>query len=209
MNFLQTWLDIITLNIMLSDVNAVFSTTLKDAFFQVSSIITTTGYSTTDFNAWPELSRSILIILMFFGACAGSTGGGIKISRLAMLVKSSKREISKQMHPHRVQNVRFEGSVLSEDTVKGVFSYFSIFMIIFVVCVLLVGIENKDFVTNFSAVAACINNIGPGLSIVGPMGNYVSFSIFSKIVLIFAMLVGRLEIFPILMLFIPSVWKRR
>lgn len=202
-------ISIITLNIMLSDVNAVFSTTLKDAFFQVSSIITTTGYSTTDFNAWPELSRSILIILMFFGACAGSTGGGIKISRLAMLVKSSKREISKQMHPHRVQNVRFEGSVLSEDTVKGVFSYFSIFMIIFVVCVLLVGIENKDFVTNFSAVAACINNIGPGLSIVGPMGNYVSFSIFSKIVLIFAMLVGRLEIFPILMLFIPSVWKRR
>ena len=115
-------ISIITLNIMLSDVNAVFSTTLKDAFFQVSSIITTTGYSTTDFNAWPELSRSILIILMFFGACAGSTGGGIKISRLAMLVKSSKREISKQMHPHRVQNVRFEGSVLSEDTVKGVFS---------------------------------------------------------------------------------------
>lgn len=200
---------LITLNIMLSDVNAVFSTTLKDAFFQVSSIITTTGFSTTNFDTWPELSRAILVVLMFFGACAGSTGGGIKISRVAMLVKSSKREISKLIHPHRVQNVRFEGNVVSEDTVKGVFAYFSIFMIIFVLCVLLVGIENKDLTTDLTAVAACINNIGPGLSVVGPIGNYSSFTVFSKIVLIFAMLVGRLEIFPVLLLFIPNMWRNK
>ena len=200
---------IITFNIMISDTSRVFSTTLKDSFFQVSSIITTTGFSTTDFNAWPELSRAILVVLMFFGACAGSTGGGIKISRVAILFKASGREVRKLVHPHSVQNVRFEGASVKEDTVKSVFAYFSIFIIIFVLAVLLVSLDGKDFVTNFSAVAACINNIGPGLSLVGPMGNYAGFSYFSKIILILTMLVGRLEIFPILMLFIPNMWKNK
>ena len=199
----------ITFNIMISDTSRVFSTTLKDSFFQVSSIITTTGFSTTDFNAWPELSRAILVVLMFFGACAGSTGGGIKISRVAILFKASGREVRKLVHPHSVQNVRFEGASVKEDTVKSVFAYFSIFIIIFVLAVLLVSLDGKDFVTNFSAVAACINNIGPGLSLVGPMGNYAGFSYFSKIILILTMLVGRLEIFPILMLFIPNMWKNK
>ena len=200
---------LITLNIMISDTSKVFSTTLKDSFFQVASIITTTGFSTTDFNAWPELSRSILVVLMFFGACAGSTGGGIKISRIAILVKASGREVRKLVHPHSVQNVRFEGASVKEDTVKGVFAYLSIFIIIFVLAVLLVSLDGKDFVTNFTSVAACINNIGPGLGLVGPMGNYSSFSAFSKIVLLISMLVGRLEIFPILMLFIPNMWRNK
>lgn len=200
---------VITLNIMISNTSAVFATTLKDAFFQVSSIITTTGFSTVDFNAWPELSRAILVLLMFFGACAGSTGGGLKISRIAILFKASKREVSKLVHPHRVQNVRFEGSVVGEDTIKGVFSYLSFFFLVFIACVLLVSLEGKDFTSNFTAVSACINNIGPGLNIVGPLGNYSSFSVFSKIVLIFAMLIGRLEIFPVLLLFIPNMWKNK
>ncbi len=200
---------LITLNIMISDTTKVLSTTLKDSFFQVASIITTTGFSTTDFNAWPELSRSILIVLMFFGACAGSTGGGIKISRIAILFKASGREVKKLIHPHSIQNIRFEGTSVKEDTVKGVFAYFSIFIIIFVLAVLLVSLDGKDFVTNFSSVAACINNIGPGLGLVGPMGNYASFSYFSKIILILTMLVGRLEIFPILILFIPNMWKNK
>ena len=200
---------LITLNIMISDTTRVFATTLKDSFFQVASIITTTGFSTTDFNAWPELSRSILVVLMFFGACAGSTGGGIKISRIAILFKASGREVRKLVHPHSVQNIRFEGASVKEDTVKGVFAYFSIFIIIFVLAVLLVSLDGKDFVTNFSAVAACINNIGPGLGLVGPMGNYASFSYFSKIILLLTMLVGRLEIFPILMLFIPNMWRNK
>ena len=209
LSFILISIAVITANIMFTNTTAVFSTTLKDAFFQVSSIITTTGYSTTDFNAWPELSRSILVLLMFFGACAGSTGGGLKASRIAILFKASKREVSKLVHPHRVQNVRFEGSVVSEDTIKGVFSYLSFFFLVFIACVLLVSLEGKDFTTNFTAVSACINNIGPGLNVVGPLGNYSSFTVFSKIVLIFAMLIGRLEIFPVLLLFIPNMWRNK
>lgn len=199
----------ITLNIMLTDTTKVLSTTLKDSFFQVASIITTTGFSTDDFNMWPELSRSILVILMFIGACAGSTGGGLKVSRIAILLKSCKREISKLIHPHSVENVRFEGSVVSEDTVRGVFAYFSIFILLFVSCVLIISLDGKDFVSNFTAVTACINNIGPGLGIVGATGNYSTYSALSKIVLSISMLIGRLEIFPIILLVLPRMWKNK
>ena len=209
LSFIFISITVITLNIMITNTAAVFGSTLKDAFFQVASIITTTGFSTTNFDGWPELSRSILVLIMFFGACAGSTGGGLKVSRIAILFKSSKRELLKLVHPHSVQNVRFEGSVVSEDVVKSTFAYLSFFFIIFISCVLLVSLDGKDFVTNFTAVAACINNIGPGLSLVGPLGNYASFSVFSKSVLILAMLVGRLEIFPILLLFIPNMWRNK
>lgn len=197
---------IIALNIY-SSVGS-FQVALKDSFFQVSSIITTTGFATTNFDLWPTLSKTILVILMFVGACAGSTGGGIKVSRIVILFKSIKREIKNLLHPKSISVIRFEQKPLDEVVVRSVTNYFALILMLFVVALLIVSIDGFSFLTNFSAVAACINNIGPGLDIVGPIGNYSSFSYLSKIVLSLSMLIGRLEIFPILMLFNPSTWKR-
>ena len=184
---------------------------LRYAFFQVASVITTTGFATADFNLWPELSRMLLLVLMLVGACAGSTGGGMKVSRLIIMLKSAKREISRMLHPRSVYTLQFEGKPLEDQTIHNVFTYFFILVFLVIASVLLVSLDNMDFDSTFSAVLACINNIGPGLGVVGPMGGYASLSYRSKVVLILDMLLGRLEIFPMLMLFAPSVWigKRR
>ena len=182
---------------------------LRYAFFQVASIITTTGFATADFNAWPEFSRAILVILMFVGACAGSTGGGVKVARVVILCKTSLGDMRKMLHPNAVTTVRFEGKPLTDRSIRSVHLFLTVYILIFTVSVLLLSLERFDLITVFTAVAACINNIGPGLEVVGPMGNYAQFSPAAKLLLSFDMLVGRLEIFPMLLLFAPSIWKRR
>ena len=182
---------------------------LRYALFQVASIITTTGYATADFNAWPEFSRAILVILMFVGACAGSTGGGIKVARVVILCKTSLADMRKMLHPNAVTTVRFEGKPLSERNIRGVHLFLTVYILIFTVSVLLLSLERFDLITTFTAVASCMNNIGPGLEMVGPMGNFSAFSPAAKLLLAFDMLVGRLEIFPMLLLCAPSIWKRR
>ncbi len=182
---------------------------VRHAFFQVASIITTTGFASTNFDLWPETSRTILVILMFVGACAGSTGGGIKVSRFIIAIKSFIKEIISYLHPRSVKKIKVEGKPLEHETLRATNVYFMTYMVIFAVSVLLVSIENKDLVTNFTAVAATFNNIGPGLSMVGPMANFGHFTDFTKYILMFDMLAGRLEIFPMLLLFCPAVWKRR
>ena len=182
---------------------------LRYAFFQVASIITTTGFATADFNLWPEFSRAILVILMFIGACAGSTGGGIKVARVVILCKTSLGDMRKMLHPNAVTTVRFEGKPLTDRSIRSVHLFLTVYILIFTVSVLLLSLERFDLITVFTAVAACINNIGPGLEVVGPMGNYAQFSPAAKLLLSFDMLVGRLEIFPMLLLFAPSIWKRR
>ena len=179
------------------------------AFFQVSSIITTTGFATADFNTWPTFSKGILMVLMFIGACAGSTGGGVKVDRVVILVKSSLADMRKMLHPNAIATVRFEGKPLTERSVRGVHVFISVYVLVFAVSFLLLTLEGFDLVTTFTALAACINNIGPGLEVVGPMGNYAQFSPWAKLLLSFNMLVGRLEIFPMLLLCAPSIWKRR
>ena len=182
---------------------------LRYAFFQVASIITTTGFATADFNAWPEFSRAILVILMFIGACAGSTGGGVKVARVVILCKTSLGDMRKMLHPNAVTTVRFEGKPLTDRTIRSVHLFLTVYILIFTISVLLLSLDRFDLTTTFTAVAACINNIGPGLEVVGPMGNHAQFSPAAKLLLSFDMLVGRLEIFPMLLLFAPSIWKRR
>lgn len=182
--------------------------TLRHAFFQVASIITTTGFSTTDFNLWPELSKTILVLLMFIGACAGSTGGGIKVSRIMIFLKSIGKEISQASHPKLVKKTLIDGRPVEHETVRTVNVYMAAYLSVFVASILLISIENFDFTTNFTSVATMINNVGPGLSMVGPMENFSIFSRFSLIVLIFDMLIGRLEIFPLLALFSVYTWKK-
>lgn len=185
------------------------SNSVRAAYFQVASIATTTGYATADFNKWPMLSKAILFILMFIGACGGSTAGGFKVSRVVLLVKQVGREIKKLLHPRSVSTVRMEGKPVDESTLHGVNVYLAIYIICFVAVFLLLCIEPVDLETNISAAAACFNNIGPGLSMVGPAANFSFYSPFSKIVLSFAMLLGRLEIFPLILLFSPQTWKRQ
>ena len=177
------------------------------AAFQVGSIITTTGFSTVDFNQWPGFSRTILVTLMFVGACAGSTGGGIKVSRILLLLKGIGCEISLALHPRSVKRVRMEGRTVETEVIRSVNAYLALYMIIFVASVLIVSLDEKDLVTNFTAVAATLNNVGPGLGLVGPAGNFSGFSNLSKLVLSFDMLAGRLELIPMLMIFVPSVWS--
>ena len=180
---------------------------MQQAFFQVASIITTTGYATTDFNYWPSLSKSVLVALMFVGGCAGSTSGGIKVSRILIACKNLKNEIYSFVHPKRVQITRLEGRKVGNEVVKSVNVYFVLYALIFAVSVFLISIENGSFETNFTAVAATLNNIGPGLDGVGPMANFAHFSPFSKCVFMFGMLAGRLELVPMIILFSPWVWK--
>lgn len=179
----------------------------RHAFFQVSSIITTTGYSSFDFNGWPEFSKVILILLMFSGACAGSTGGGIKVSRLVMMLKTVKKELLFYAHPRNVRKVKFNGRVVEHEVIRGMNVYFVAYGFIMMFSVLILALDNFDFTTNFTAVVATLNNIGPGLSAVGPASNFGAYSDLSKIVMIFDMLAGRLEIFPMLVLLSPYTWK--
>lgn len=177
--------------------------TLKHSFFQVSSIITTTGFASTNFDLWPTFSKVILVSLMFCGAMAGSTGGGIKVSRIVILLKSIKQNILHYVSPRRVYPVRFENKSVDEDTLKSIKSYLAVYVCVFVVSLLIVSLDSFDFTECFTAVTATLNNIGPGLERIGPLGNFKAFSPLSKIVLMFDMITGRLEILPMLILFLP------
>lgn len=176
--------------------------------FQVGSIITTTGYSTVDFNNWPPIAQTVLVLIMFIGACAGSTGGGIKVSRIVILLKGIRKEVLMTCHPRSVKKVHMDGHSVGHEVVRSVNSFVMIYVVIFVASLLLISLDEKDLVTNFTAIAATINNIGPGLNIVGPAGNFSSFSVLSKFVMIFDMLAGRLELLPMLVLFVPSTWRK-
>ena len=181
---------------------------LTHAAFQVATIITTTGFATADFDQWSSLAKTVLVLLMFVGACAGSTGGGIKVSRIVAFFKSAFREIGSYIHPRSVNRIKLEGRPVDNEVMRSINVYLTTYMLIFSLSILLVSIEGKDVVTTFTSVAATINNIGPGLNVVGPTGNFSSFGIFSKWVLIFDMLAGRLELFPMLILFHPTIWKQ-
>ena len=180
---------------------------LTHAAFQVGSIITTTGFSTVDFDLWPQASKTVLVFLMFVGACAGSTGGGIKVSRCLIMVKTVIKELNSYIHPKSIKKIKMDDKPIEHEVVRSVNVYFITFMIVFVISVFAVSFEGKGLVTNFTAVAATINNIGPGLEMVGPTCNFSGFSVFSKYVLMFDMLAGRLELFPLLLLFHPIVWR--
>ena len=181
---------------------------LKDAAFHVGSIITTTGYATTDCNTWPALSQGILIVLMFIGACAGSTGGGIKVSRVLMMLKAYKRELAVALHPNIVKKVHMDGKAADEIVLRNTGVYIFIYFVIFTVSVLIVSLDGFDWLTTFTSVAATYNNIGPGFGVVGTMGNFSSLSDLSKWVLSLDMLIGRLEIFPIMLLFVKNTWRK-
>lgn len=186
-----------------------YLTAIKDIFFTVSSIISTTGYATVDFGKWPTFSRAILLFLMFTGACAGSTAGGLKISRFIILVKSSILQVRKAINPKRVLSIKVDNKLVGNEVVEEVKSYFVIYIFLVIIFTILISFTVPDFITAFSAVMATFNNIGPGLGIVGPTGNYASLTYFNKIVLSLAMLAGRLEIFPILVLFSSTTWKKK
>lgn len=182
---------------------------LNLATFQVASVMTTTGFATADFNLWPTFSKNILVMLMFVGACAGSTGGGIKVSRFIIYIKTTVKEIRHLIHPRSVKVVKLDDKTVSDETIRTTHMYLIVYMFIFMGSLAVVSLDKYDMVTNFTAIAATINNIGPGLEVAGPMGSYGGFSVLSKIVMILDMLIGRLEIFPLLILFSPSVWKWR
>ncbi len=185
-----------------------FPEALHHVFFTVSSIITTTGFATVDFNNWPTVALILVVMIMFIGACAGSTGGGIKVSRFLVSFKGVRKQFDLIAHPKRVSTIRMDGKPVAHDTIRSINTFFAIYLMVFVGCLLLVALEGKDLVTTFTAVAATLNNIGPGLGEVGPMGTFAGFSNLSKLVLSFAMLAGRLELFPMLvLLFYPSIWR--
>lgn len=179
------------------------------AFFQVASIITTTGFSSTDFGTWPIIAQLTLIFLMFIGACAGSTGGGIKVSRLVILVKSGMRDIKKAINPRSIETVKVDKQTVEEPVVKGISVFFAMYIIVIAVSSMVVSLDGRDLTTTLTSVVACIGNIGPGLGAVGPAGNFAHFSVLSKIVLSFDMLAGRLELIPMLMIFTPYAWSRK
>lgn len=178
------------------------------AAFQVASIITTTGFSTVDFNQWPALSKAILVLLMFIGACAGSTGGGMKCSRILLMCKSIRKEMQFLIHPRAVRVNKIDGRRVPHEVMRSVNVFMIAYLLLFILSVLLLSITNEELITNFTAVAATLNNVGPGLELVGPAANFGFFSPLSKIVLMFDMLAGRLEVFPMLLLFAPGTWKR-
>lgn len=212
MEEVRWYLGIILISVGIITINTLplysgFLETLKHAFFQVASIITTTGYSTVNFDLWPELSKTVLVLLMIIGACAGSTGGGFKVSRILILIKTIKKELSLMIHPREVKKIRMDGHVIKHEVIRSANVFTIIYFVLFFFSVLLISIDNLDFTTNFTAVAATLNNIGPGLAGVGPTCNFSCYSVFSKIILMFNMLAGRLELFPLILLIMPGTWK--
>lgn len=181
---------------------------LHHALFQVASIITTTGFSSLNYDVWPQFSKGILFALTLIGACAGSTGGGFKVSRLLVLFKSVKNELSYVIHPRSIKKIRLDGHTVSNEVIKSIRIYVMIYVLVYITSFLIISIDDFSFTTNITAVAATLNNVGPGLEMVGPAGNYAAFSDFSKLVLMFDMLTGRLELLPMLVLFAPSTWKK-
>lgn len=185
------------------------SESLRYAAFQVAAVISTTGFATADFNQWPGMSKTILLLLMFIGGCAGSTAGGFKISRIVMLFKTIKRELQKLLHPRAVAAIRLDGKRVDEKTISSLASYLAIYALFFCVVVFLLGFDKFDLETNISVAASCVNNIGPGLGAAGPASSYAEFSPFSKVLLSLTMLLGRLEIFPLILTFSPSTWVKK
>ena len=206
--FLIILVSIAVISLVIQDMYGSFGEAVKHAAFQVGSIITTTGYASTDFNLWPEVPRTILVLLMFVGACAGSTGGGIKVSRLLILVKTIRKELHILIHPRSMKKLKMDGHPLEHEVVRSTNVFLIAYVLIFAFSVLLVGFDGHDLVTNFTGVAATLNNIGPGLELVGPTQNFSVFSGGAKLVLTFDMLAGRLELFPLLLLFVPDTWKK-
>jgi len=209
----KMYLGIIAVSILLIAVNISgqfesFGTALQQSAFQVGSIITTTGYATCDFNLWPQFSKAILVLLMFVGACAGSTGGGIKVSRILIMLKTVTKELGILLHPRSIKKIQFDGKSVEHEVVRSTNVYLITYLLLFAASILLVSLDNFDLTTSFTAVAATLNNIGPGLELVGPTGNFSVFSPGIKLVLIFDMLAGRLELFPLLLLFHKNTWKR-
>lgn len=180
---------------------------LTQSAFQVASIITTTGFSTTNFDTWASTSKIVLVLLMFVGACAGSTGGGIKVSRFVILFKTVRKEFTSYIHPKSIKKIKMDDKPVEHEIIRTINVYFITFTVLFVLSIFLISFDGNDLVTDFTAVAATINNIGPGLAMVGPMENFGFFSNFSKYVLMFDMLAGRLELFPLLLVFHPAIWK--
>lgn len=210
---LWTYLTVIGVAVVLVTMNIYpmvesFGTALRQAGFQVISTITTTGFVTADFGQWPALSQMIIVTLMFLGACAGSTGGGLKVGRMIILVKSAFRELRRAINPNRVKAIKLDGAVVEKDVVTTTSTYFIIYMFIIGISTLLLSFDNFDFTTTLTSVITCINNVGPGLAGVGPVENFADFSDFSKLVLSLNMLIGRIEIFPVLILFMRSTWKK-
>lgn len=212
---LRTYIAIIVVSTLLITFNIrgmypSFLKAFRYASFQVATIITTTGFMTADFNVWPMFSKAILLLLMIVGACAGSTGGGLKVSRVLIMVKHIKCEIKRLLHPRAMVSVKIDKKTVETSVISSVLAYLLVYFSLIVISFLLISINEFDFETSLTSVITCINNVGPGLgAIVGPTGNFSSFSDFSKIILCFDMLLGRLEIFPILLLFSPRMYKRR
>lgn len=185
-----------------------FFQSIQVAAFQVASIISTTGYTTVDFNQWPTFSKAILVVIMFIGACAGSTAGGIKVSRITIMFKTIGKELSYLLHKRSIKILKFDGRKIEHETMRSINVFFISYMFIFAVSFIIVSLDNFDFTSSFTAIATTLNNVGPGLEVVGPAGNFGSFSPLSKFVMMIDMLAGRLEIFPLLLLFTPSTWKK-
>ena len=197
---------IVTLNIYQS--YGSIGEAIRHSAFTVASLISTTGFATENFDLWPALSKTVLVLIMFIGACAGSTGGGIKVSRILIIFKGFVREIYTLIHPKQVKKITIDKRPVDREVVRSVNAYLACYILVFTISLLLITLDNHDLVTNFTAIAATINNIGPGLSGVGPAANFADFSVFSKLVLTFNMIAGRLELFPMLILFSPATWKR-
>ncbi len=183
--------------------------TIRHAAFQVSSIITTTGYATADFNLWPNFSKAILMTLLVLGGCAGSTAGGFKLSRAMLLAKNARRSVRRVVRPQKVQAVRCNGRAVSEKVLENINAYLAVYVLVIVISFLLISLDGFSYATSFTSVLTCVNNVGPGLEMVGPAGNFSRFSVFSKLILTLDMLIGRLEIFPMLILFSRSTWRRK
>ncbi len=211
---LRVYLGVVAGAIALITINIthLYETPLKAfryASFQVASVITTTGFATADFDIWPEFSKCIFLLLMIVGACAGSTGGGMKVSRIILLFKTISKEIRQTLHPKSVNVVKLDGKRVPDESIHSVYVYIICYILILAGSVLLISVDNFDFATSFSSVLTTLNNVGPGINLVGPTQNFYKFSAFSKIVFSFDMLIGRLEILPILMLFAPKTWRKR
>ncbi len=210
---LRSFFIIVFLAIVLIMVNTVgyfasFAESLRHVAFQVVSIISTSGFCTVDFDKWPQISRTALVLLMFIGACAGSTGGGSKVVRVVVLLKSARRAIYKAFNPRAVKKIYLDGEILEEETVEAVGSYYLLYFITIAAATMLVTVDGFSMETNFTAVVSCINNVGPGMDAVGAVMNFGGFSVFSKIILSIIMLIGRLEIYPILVLISTQIWKK-
>ncbi|MBQ8290974.1 MAG: TrkH family potassium uptake protein [Clostridia bacterium] len=200
---------LITINLQLtSGYTYTTGEALKHSAFSVASLISTTGFATEDFNLWPAFAKTILMLVMFVGACAGSTGGGIKVSRVVILFKGATHEMKRMLHPNQVKKISMDKKVVEHEVVRGVNAYIGAYILIFILSLLLVSFDCADLVTDFTAVSATFNNIGPGLGLVGPSGNFAFYSWWTKLVFIFDMLAGRLEIFPMLLLFAPATWRK-